>query len=375
MEHAKVPLLDLRAHHAPLEKELLAALKAVMDSGVFINGPEVEAFESEVAAYSGAKFGIGVSSGTDALLMALMALEIGPGDEVVTTPYSFFATAGAVARLGAKPVFVDIEPASCNIDPKLIEKALTKNTKCIIPVHLYGQCAEMGPIMDLANRKGIPVLEDAAQAIGAETKEGKRAGSVGWAGCFSFFPTKNLGALGDAGMIVTDDAALAKKLRVLRNHGAEPKYYHSLIGGNFRLDALQAAVLRVKLKKLDAWTKARRENAARYDKLLAKTGIKTPKEIHPVKSGHGHIFNQYVIRAPQRDELRRFLAKEGIAAEIYYPVPLHLQECFKSLGHKPGDFPHSEAAAKETLALPVYPELGAEQQAWVAASVERFYRG
>ncbi len=369
----KVPLLDLRAHHAPLDEELLTAIKAVIRSGVFINGPEVEALEREVAAYSGARFGVGVSSGTDALLIALMALGVGPGDEVVTTPYSFFATAGAVARLGATPVFVDIEPTSYNIAPARIAGAITKKTKCVIPVHLYGQCAELSEILGAAS--GVPVLEDAAQAIGAETKDGKRAGSVGAAGCLSFFPTKNLGALGDAGMVVTNDEALAKKMRILRNHGAEPKYHHSLIGGNFRLDALQAAVLRVKLKRLDAWTKARRENAARYDELLAKTSVKTPKELHPLRSGHGHIFNQYVVRAPQRDELQRFLAKEGIATEVYYPVPLHLQECFKRLGHKPGDFPNSEAAAKETLALPVYPELSAEQQAAVAAAVERFYRG
>lgn len=374
----KVPLLDLKAQHGPLREEILATMARVLDSSEFILGSEVAGLESEVAAYSGCKHGIGVSSGTDALLVALMALDIGPGDEVITTPFSFFATAGAVVRLGAKPVFVDIDPATYNLDPELLRKAITPKTKAIIPVHLYGQCADMGPILEAA--AGIPVIEDAAQSIGAEYRDGRRAGSMGLMGCLSFFPSKNLGALGDGGMVVTNDAALAEKLRILRAHGSKPKYYHKLVGGNFRLDALQAAVLRVKLKHLDSWTAKRQGNAERYERLLGASallkdaGVRAPVPVYR-ESGkkHFHIYNQFVLRAPRRDDLRASLQAAGVGVEVYYPVPFHLQECFKSLGYAPGDFPESEKAAQETLALPIYPELAEAQQAYVIESLSSFY--
>jgi len=364
----KVPLLDLKPQHDPLRKELLDAMTRVMDSGVFILGPEVEAFERAAAAYCGTAHAVGVSSGTDALLLALMALNVGPGDEVVTTPYSFFATAGAVWRLGAKPVFVDIDPATYNIDPARVPAAFTARTKAVLPVHLYGQCADMEPIRAAA--KNISVIEDAAQAIGAEDR-GRRAGGLGLMGCFSFFPTKNLGAFGDAGLVTTDDAALARRLKILRVHGMEPKYHHKWIGGNFRLDALQAAVLNVKLKHLDGWAEARRMNAERYVSLLKTSGA---GEVTLPSAARHHIYNQFVIRAPKRDALLDFLKEKGVATEVYYPVPLHLQECFKPLGHKPGDFPQAERAAKETLALPIYPGLKVEQQAMVVDTIRAFYK-
>lgn len=373
----KVPLLDLQAHHAPLRAELDEAIRRVLDSGHFILGPEVSALEAEAAAYSGTRFAWGVSSGTDALLLALMALGMGPGDEVVTSAYSFFATAGTIARLGAKPVFVDIKPDSFNIDPKRLEAALTARTKAIIPVHLYGQCSDMEPLLAAAQKRGLPVIEDAAQAIGARYKDGRCAGSMGAVGCLSFFPTKNLGALGDAGMVLCQEPALAEKLRILRVHGGEPRYHNKIVGGNFRIDELQAAVLRVKLKRLDAWTRARRENAKRYRSMFSRSGlldkgVVLPAETWPAVEG-SHIYNQFVIRAPRRDALRDFLKKEGVDTEVYYPIPLHLQECFASLGHKPGDFPNAEAAAKESLALPIYPELTEEQQKHVVDSIARFY--
>lgn len=367
-----VPLLDLKAQYATIREEARAAMDRVAESQYFILGPEVKALEAEVAAYSQTRYGIGVSSGTDALLVAMMALNIGPGDEVITTPYTFFATAGCVARLGAKAVFVDIDPASYNIDPAAIEAVITPRTRAIMPVHLYGQMADMDPIMAVADRHGLPVIEDAAQAIGSEYK-GRRAGSIGHIGCFSFFPSKNLGGFGDGGMVVTNDSALAEQLTLLRGHGAKPKYYHKFVGGNFRLDALQAAVLRVKLPHLDDWTAGRQRNAAHYRQLFAEIGltevIGLPVELPDVR----HIYNQFVIRCNQRDGLMAHLKQHEIGSEIYYPVPMHLQECFADLGYHQGDFPESERAAKETLALPIYPELTEEMLRTVVDVIARFY--
>ena len=376
-----VPLLDLHAHHEPLHKEIMAALEQIFRSQAFILGPDVGKLEERVASYCQATYGIGVTSGTDALLIALMALGIGPGDEVVTTPYSFFATAGAVVRLGAKPVLVDIDPLTYNIDPHKIEKAVSPRTKAIIPVHLYGQCADMGPILDLANRHKLSVIEDAAQAIGAEYRDGRRAGSLGTIGCLSFFPSKNLGCLGDGGMAVTNDPALAERMKVLRVHGSKPKYYHKLIGGNFRLDTIQAAVLNVKLNYLDGWTKRRQENATRYEALFNQSGlvekgtVRLPEAVYRDSGAkHYHIYNQFVLRVERRDGLMAHLKQKGIGAEIYYPVPFHLQECFRYLGHKEGDFPESERAAKETIAIPIYPELTPAQQTEVVEGIVSFYR-
>lgn len=357
-----VPLLDLKAQFAAIEPEIRVAIDAVLASQHFILGPEVEAFEQELAAYCGARHGIGVSSGTDALLLALMALGVGPGDEVVTTPYTFFATAGAIARLGARPVFVDIDPLTWTLDPNGIARALTPRTKAILPVHLFGQCADMAPILESAD--GIPVIEDAAQAIGADL-HGRRAGTLGTLACFSFFPSKNLGGFGDGGMVTTNDDTLAETMRVLRVHGAKPKYHHALLGGNFRLDALQAAVLRVKLRHLDAWTAARQHNASRYDSLLADIpGLSLPR----IVTGR-HVFNQYIVRTARRDDLQAMLKSRGIGCEIYYPLPLHLQPCFAGLGYGKGSLPQAEAAAGETLALPIYPELSEAQVTEVAAAV------
>ena len=370
-----VPLLDLKAQYAPIQNEIQAAMNRVVENQYFILGPEVAALEEEVAAYSQCDYGIGVSSGTDALLAALMALEIGPGDEVITSPYSFFATAGCVARVGATPVFVDIDPETYNINPAGIEAKITPRTRAIIPVHLYGQMAEMDAIMDVAQRHALAVIEDAAQAIGAEYR-GRRAGSVGDFGCFSFFPSKNLGGFGDGGMIVARDADLADRVRILRGHGSRPKYYHRVVGGNFRLDALQAAVLRVKLPYLDGWTAARQKNAASYRALFTATSLVGEQVELPLDSGHGrHIYNQFVIRARRRDELQAYLKSQQIGSAIYYPLPLHLQECFQDLGYQPGDFPVSEAAAKETLALPIYPELTEAMLERVVEAVTDFYKG
>ena len=377
-----IPILDLKAHHAPLRGEILAAIEKVFDSNAFILGSAVQELETQIAAYIGCKHAIGVSSGTDALLIALMALDLQAGDEVITTPYSFFATAGCIARLGAIPVMVDIDPVSFNIDPARIAAAITPKTKAIIPVHLYGQCADMQPIMEIAARHNLPVIEDAAQAIGSDYKDGKRACNIGTMGCLSFFPSKNLGALGDGGMVSTNDDQLAEKLKVLRVHGSKPKYYHKLIGGNFRLDSIQAAVLSVKLKYLDEWTEKRRQNAQRYTELFQKTDLLSsgkvalPKPVYR-EAGvkHDHIYNQFVVRVQDRDKLRDYLQKEkGIGTEIYYPVPFHLQECFAYLGLKRGAFPESERAADTTVALPIYPELTAQQQEEVVAAVRSFYQ-
>lgn len=371
---SKVPLLDLNAHHAPIEAELTEAISRVVKSQNFILGKEVEALEQWGAEYSQCRFALGVSSGTDALLLALMALEIGPGDEVITSPFSFFATAGVAARLGARPVLVDIDPVSFNIDPALVEAAITPRTKVILPVHLYGQMADMAPIMDVAVRHGVRVVEDAAQAIGSEYRDGRRAGSIGDIGCFSFFPSKNLGAFGDGGMVVTNDSHLADRMRMLRVHGAHPKYFHKFVGGNFRLDAIQAAVLNVKSKYLDGWTAARQNNAHRYSSMLGKVEmITTPVAVY-AGSGvkHHHIYNQYVVRTQDRDALRAHLQTRGIGTEIYYPVPFHLQECFAYLGYKAGEFPHSEAASFESLAIPIYPELTAEMQGYVVDSIREW---
>ncbi len=363
-----IPLLDLKAQYSSIKEEVNQAIQEVLESQHFILGPKVDQCEKAIAAYSKCSYGIGVSSGSDALLACLMAENIGPGDEVITTPYTFFATVGAISRLGATPVFVDIDPATYNIDVSQIASKITKKTRVIIPVHLFGQMADMGPIMQLAEKHSLVVIEDAAQAIGAEYK-GRRAGSIGHYGCFSFFPSKNLGAIGDAGMIVTNDAQRAEKLKVLRGHGAKPKYYHRIVGGNFRLDALHAAVVSAKLPHLDSWTAARQSNAKRYDQLFREAGLAIGL---PVVATDRHIFNQYVIRSSSRDQLQAFLQKKGIGCEVYYPVPMHLQDCFAYLGVKPGAFPESERAAKESLAIPVYPELNAAQARYVVESIAEF---
>jgi dTDP-4-amino-4,6-dideoxygalactose transaminase len=367
-----VPLLDLDAQYRPLRGELLAAITRVCDSQRFIQGPEVEALERELAGYLRVPHAIGVSSGTDAVLMALMALGIGPGDEVITTPYSFFATAGAIVRLGATPVFVDIEADTFNIDPDAAGAAITPRTRAIIPVHLFGQAAELEPLLAVASRAGIAIVEDAAQAIGA-SYQGRPVGSWGTIGCFSFFPSKNLGAFGDGGLVICRDEQLAHRLRLLRNHGMEPKYYHHIVGGNFRLDALQAAVLRVKLPHLASWSDARRRNAARYRAMFADASLDAIGL--PVEApDRTHIYNQFVIRAADRDGLRAHLAQRGIGTEIYYPVPFHLQACFTNLGYKAGAFPVAEAAAREALAVPIYGELTESQQRAVVDAIRAFYR-
>lgn len=368
----KIPLLDLHAQFRTIESEVREAIDRVFSSQHFILGPEVEALEAELAPYVGCKYGIGVTSGSDALLIALMVMGIGPGDEVVTSPYTFFATAGAIVRLGAKPVFVDIEPDSFNIDPQKLEAVWTSRTKAVIPIHLFGQAADMAPIMKLCATKKIPIIEDAAQAIGTEY-QGKRAGSLGSMACFSFFPSKNLGAMGDGGMVTTNDPGLAEKLKIFRSHGSKPKYFHKYVGGNFRLDALQAAILRAKFKHLDLWTQRRQENADRYDQLFLKAGAQKWIQIPWRRKGDRHIFNQYVIRTPKRDELRKFLGDQGIQSEVYYPLSLHEQECFRSLGYKKGDFPESEKAAAGSLALPIYPELTENQQGQVVETVSAFF--
>jgi dTDP-4-amino-4,6-dideoxygalactose transaminase len=357
----EVPLLDLKSQYASIRDEVREAVDRVMDSQQLILGPEVEAFEKEMAAYCGCRYAVGVSSGTDALLVVLMALDVQRGDEVITPTFTFFAAAGAIARLGAKPVFVDIDPATFNIDPAGIESKITRRTKAILPVHLFGQTAAMGEIMRIATKHNIPVIEDAAQAVGAE-RDGKRAGSIGLAGCLSFYPSKNLGAFGDAGMVTTNDAALAERVRMLRMHGFSSRYVNELLGGNFRLDAIQAAVLRVKLRYLDQWTEARQRNAATYRRLLR--GVELPAE-----SPGRHIYNQFVIRHPRRDALMSDLKQKGIGCDVYYPVPSHLQPCFAGLGYSRGDFPESERASQECLALPIYPELSPEMLERVSAAV------
>ncbi len=376
-----VPLLDLKAQYATIRDEMMAAIEKVMASQYFINGPEVKELEAMVAEYSGCKGAVGVSSGTDALLCSLMTLGIGQAkpagmtgaacdgvEEVITTPYTFFATAGSIWRAGVRPVFVDIDPETFNIDPAKIEAAVTGNTKAIMPVHLFGQMADMDPIMEIARKHKLQVIEDAAQAIGA-TYKGRKAGSMGTMGCLSFFPSKNLGGMGDGGMIVAQDDALLDRLSQCRNHGSKPKYYHKWVGGNFRLDTLQAAGLIVKLRHLDDWSAGRRANAAKYGELLA--GFE-PVVTPAISKDCVSIYNQYVIRVPKRDELQAFLKDNGVGTAIYYPLSLHEQECFAGLGYKKGDFPESERAAAETLALPVYPELTDEQIACVAGKIKAF---
>jgi dTDP-4-amino-4,6-dideoxygalactose transaminase len=363
-------LLDLQAQYAPLRQPLLDAITRVCDSQRFIGGPEVEGLERELCATLGYPHALGMSSGTDAVLAALMALGIGAGDEVITPTYSFFATAGCVSRLGAKPVLVDIEADTFNID---VRAALTPRTRAIIPVHLFGQCAEMAPLVEAAAARGIAVIEDAAQAIGCEYR-GRPAGTWGAVGCFSFFPSKNLGAFGDAGFVTTTDAGLARTLKLIRTHGMEPKYYHHVVGANFRLDALQAAVLRVKLPHLAAWSDARRANAARYRALFADAAL-AEVTLPAEAPDRTHIYNQFVIRVPERDRLRAHLDAAGIGTEVYYPVPFHLQACFKDLGYAAGAFPVAEAAATTSLALPIYPELTPDQQAAVVGAIRSFFRG
>lgn len=368
----KVPLLDLKAQYAPLREEMLAKVGQVFDSQMFVLGSEVQALEEEVAAYSQAKHAIGCASGSDALLLALMALGVKEDDEVITTPYSFFATVSSITRLGAKAVFVDIDPKTYNIDVSKVENAITDKTKAIMPVHLYGQCADMDALIEISERRNIPLVEDAAQAIGSEDN-GRRAGNMSAIGCFSFYPSKNLGGAGDGGMMTTNDDELAYMLRILRVHGGERRYYHRVVGLNSRLDALQAAVLRVKLPHLDSWSDARVKNAESYNTLFKETGLADYITLPFLRENVRHIYNQYVIRAPRRDELKEFLAVNGIGTDIYYPVPLHLQECFAFLGYKEGNLPESERAAKETLALPIYPELAIEQQEYVVEKVKEFY--
>jgi dTDP-4-amino-4,6-dideoxygalactose transaminase len=374
----RVPLLDLRPQLADIEAELKAAVLDVVESTRYVMGPKVELFEEAAADYVGSRYAIGVSSGTDALLASLMALGVGAGDRVVTTAYSFFATVGVIARLGATPVFADIDPDTLNLDPGALRASLegegTDRVRAIVPAHLFGQCADMDPILEVAGARGIPVVEDAAQAIGAHypsRKGGRRAGSLGALGCFSFFPSKNLGALGDGGLVVTDDAQLRDQLVCLRDHGSRERYHHTRIGGNFRLDAIQAAALLVKLPLLERWNEARRHNAAYYDEEIGGVVLRTPVAAW----GRGaHVYNQYVIDVSERrDELRRFLAEREIGTEVYYPIPFHLQECFASLGHSRGDFPNAEFAAEHTLALPVYPGLTREMQDHVVGAIRAFY--
>ena len=368
-----IPFLDLKAQYASIRPEIQEAINRIIESQNFILGPEVQSLEKEIAAYSQCAYGVGVSSGSDALLVSLMAIDFKPDDEVITSPYSFFATAGSVARLRGKPVFVDIDPHTYNIDPNSILSAITPRTKAIIPVHLFGQMADMDPIMDIANSHNLYVIEDAAQAIGAEYK-GKRAGSIGHIGCFSFFPSKNLGAFGDAGMVTTNDPSLADRVTLLRNHGHRPKYYNKAIGGNFRLDAIQAAVLRVKLKYLENWTMLRQHNAQTYRLLFEQIGLPESLLKLPLEAGYGrHIYNQFVVRARRREALIPYLKDRYIGSEIYYPLPLHLQECFIYLNYHPGDLPQSELAARECLALPVYPELTEEMQRIVVETISLFY--
>ncbi|HEY0081821.1 MAG TPA: DegT/DnrJ/EryC1/StrS family aminotransferase [Pyrinomonadaceae bacterium] len=367
-----VPLLDLKQQHAHLREELRAALDRILDSQQFVLGEEVRLLETELARYSATRHAVGCASGSDALLLALMALDIKAGDEVITTPFSFFATASAIARTGATPVFVDIEPRTYNLDPSLVEAAITPRTRAIMPVHLYGQCAAMDALLEIAARHALPIIEDAAQAIGAEDA-GRRAGSLGRIGCFSFYPTKNLGAAGDAGLLTTDDDALAERLRRLRVHGGATEYLHTEIGINSRLDALQAAVLRVKLPHLDGWSQARRERAETYSLLLANAHL--PFDLHApfIREHVRHIFHQYVVRVPEhRDAVVEHLKANGVGVKIYYPVPLHMQECFRYLGYEPGALPEAERAARETLALPIYPELRLEQQQYVVDVLGRF---
>jgi dTDP-4-amino-4,6-dideoxygalactose transaminase len=368
----KVPLLDLKVQYAAIQAEIREAIDRVCESQRFILGPEVVALEEDIAAFCGMRFAIGVSSGTDALLASLMAIGVRLGDEVITTSYSFFATAGVIVRLGARPVFVDIDSVTFNLDAKAVLAKVTSRTKAILPVHLFGRCVDMDPILKVAKERDMAVIEDAAQALGAWEGQKRRAGTMGILGCFSFFPSKNLGAFGDGGMIVTNDKKLAEALQVLRVHGGKPKYYYPMVGGNFRLDALQAAVLRVKLKYLTVWIEARRTNAERYRSLFEEAGLLD--RIRLPGDQPGHVYNQFVVRLPDRDRLQTFLREREVETEIYYPLPLHFQECFKTLGYRRGDFPQAEAAAREVLALPLYPELTEVQQRYVVSRIGEFYK-
>ena len=387
----KVPLLDLKPQYQALKKELDEAVLRVAESQHFILGPEVEKMEGEFCEFLGCKYAIGVSSGTDALLLALMAIDLKPGDEVIVPTYSFFATAGVVSRMNAKPVFVDCDPVTFNIDPSLIEKNITAKTKAIIPVHLYGQSADMEPIMKLAKKHKLYVIEDGAQAISAQYKDGKFAGTIGDIGCYSFFPSKNLGCFGDGGLVVTNDEKLAHSLKIKRVHGGKPKYHHKVIGGNFRLDALQAAVIRVKLPYLNYWSESRRKNAETYNQLFieaelaeepgrtefdSKNFVLLPEAKYKNLKGltNYHIYNQYIIRVEKRDVLRQFLTDSGISTEIYYPIPFHLQECFSDLRYKKDKFPVAEKAAETSIALPIYPELTKEQIAYIVDKIREFIK-
>jgi dTDP-4-amino-4,6-dideoxygalactose transaminase len=370
---ASVPALNLRAQYQTIKDEIEPIVRKVLESQMFVLGPEVAGLEAEIADYCAASHGIGCASGSDALLLPLMAMDIGPGDEVITTPYTFFATGGAVWRTGARPVFADIEPDTYNIAPAKVEDAITPRTRAIIPVHLYGQTADMDSLREIARKHGLAIIEDAAQAIGA-AHHGTRTGTLGDVAAFSFYPSKNLGGFGDGGMITTEDPRLARRMARLRVHGMEPKYHHHEVGFNSRLDALQAAVLRVKLRHLDAWTSLRRDVADRYRSLFASHGLDELIGLPVERPGNFHVYNQYVIRVPAaiRDSLRDFLTARKVGTEIYYPIPLHLQACFASLGHAPGDFPHAEKAARETIALPIYPELSDAEQRYVVGSIRRF---
>lgn len=371
----KVQLLDLAAQYRKIRKEVLKEVEKVCDSQHYVLGKNVAGLEAEISAYCGSKYAIGVASGTDAILLALMAAGVKAGDKVVTTPFTFFATAGSIARLEAIPVFVDIHPLTYNIDPESLEALLKKDSKgvkAIIPVHLYGQCADMDPINRLARKYRIKVIEDAAQSIGAAYR-GKMSGVLADLACFSFYPTKNLGCFGDGGMVTTNDQKLADRVRMLRVHGSRVRYYHDEVGMNSRLDEIQAAVLRVKLKRLEDWTIGRINNAARYDRLFAKAGLTSIVRLPYIQDGNRSVYNQYVVRVPKRDDLRAHLAGAGIGSEIYYPLPLHMQKCFKGLGYRKGDFPVSEKAAKEVLALPIYPELKESEQKYVVSSIKEFY--
>ena len=383
-----VPLLDLKAQYRDLKGPIMKVIEEVCDTQYFVMGPNVKKLEERIAEYSDCRHGIGVSSGTDALLVALMALEVGPGDAVITTPYTFFATGGTISRLGARPIFCDIDPLTYNIDPVAVAATIENHcelrdgalvhesgdvVKALMPVHLYGQTADMPALLKIANEYGLPVVEDAAQSIGSEYVDGKRAGSAGTIGCFSFFPSKNLGAFGDGGMCTSNNDDLAERMSILRLHGGKPKYYHSVVGGNFRLDAMQAAILDVKLNHLDDWHAGRQANAAYYDEAFDRAGLGSAVSTPGLHTGKRHIYNQYVIRVERRDELRQHLADSNIGTEIYYPVPLHLQECFADLGYGRGDCPESEKAADETLAIPIYSELTDDQKAYVVDRIADFY--
>ena len=364
----QVPILDLKAQYAAVRDEVMQAISEVCESQSFALGPAVAEFEERIAAYCASKHAIGVSSGTDALIVGLMALEIKPGDEVITTPFTFFATAGSIARLGAKPVFVDVEPDSYNIDANLIEEKVTEKTRAIIPVHLFGQLAQMKAIMEVAQRHNLAVIEDAAQAIGA-SQDGIKCGNFGDCGCFSFYPTKNLGGFGDGGLVTTDSETLAEKIKILRDHGQNPRYFYKAIGGNFRLDSVQAAVLNVKLRYLDGWNEKRRQNAALYDSIFADSPVKAPE----IAANNVSTYHQYTVTVPERDRLQKFLAENQISSAVFYPKPLHLQDCFKELGYKPGDFPVAERLCREVLSLPVFPELSPDQIEYVARTALEFY--